>query len=287
MKIILSFATCFFTAVLLFLSCSKDKVKPPPPPPPVAVNQPPVARAGADTTFTLSSCTARIFVPLDGTKSSDPDGKIASSTWSIIAGRKDFTTISSTNSLYATVEIRRAEVYTFELQIVDNSNVTSRDTVTITVIAATPKEYDFDISSNTTYTFADNVKDCYYTPCSFYDFTEMRGTGNFIPIGFFNLDLSEYTDTSALVYGTSFLSVYYVNSNTSVFNSISGNTSINFKKLIQQGGGAFNGNYNVTRGSAQGCDPDIYKSLPPLLITGSLDTTTKKVSIRIKGKTFF
>ncbi|MEO7293388.1 MAG: hypothetical protein ABIW34_09820, partial [Ginsengibacter sp.] len=59
------------------------------------------------------------------------------------------------------------------------------------------------------------------------------------------------------------------------------------KKLIQQGGGAFTGNFNITDGSAKFCDDNIYKSLAPLLVTGNLDTATKKVTIRIKGKTFF
>ncbi|MEO5782303.1 MAG: hypothetical protein ABIQ07_03475 [Ginsengibacter sp.] len=285
MKIVLTFAACFFTTVLLFLSCSKDPVIPPPViPPPVAVNQPPVARAGADTTFTLSSCSANISVQLDGTKSSDPENKITSSIWRLISGPPEFITISRFNFLYTPVEIRRAGVYSFELQIVDNGNLTSKDTVTITIIGASPKEYDLDITSNAKYTFYDNVKDCYYgPPCDYYDYTEILGFGTFTPIGVLNISLYEYTDTAKNIYGTSSLSVH----NDNYSNNIYGGTSINFKKLIQQGGGAFSGNFNVTEGSAKACDTSLYKNLAPLLITGNLDTATKKVSIRIKGKTVF
>ncbi len=154
----------------------------------------------------------------------------------------------------------------------------------VTVKGATTNEYDFDITSNTGYIFGDNYDDCYYTSCSYYDYTAIKGTSTFAPLGEFNIYLSEYTDTAAFSYKTSNLSVYKDNHNTT---SIFGSTSINFKKLIQQGGGAFTGNFNVTGGSAKSCDATIYNSLAPLSITGNLDTATKKVSIRIKGKTFF
>ncbi len=282
MKIVLTFAVCFFTAVLLFLSCSKDKVKPPPPT--VAVNLPPVARAGADTTFTLSSCTAKYIGVLDGRNSSDPDGRVNSYSWRSISGRPEDFTLRGGNNFYAIVEIRKAGVYSFELLVGDNGNLTSKDTVTITAIGASPKEYDFDITSNTTYIFRDNYYDDYYYPLiSYYDYTLIQGTGNFVPIGELKISLYEQTDTAALSYKTSSLSIYNVDNTTSIY----GGTSINFKKLIQQGGGAFTGNFSITVGSAQACDRDIYKSLAPLLVTGNLDTTTKKISIRIKGKTFF
>ncbi len=278
MKILLTLAACFFTAVLLFLSCKKDKQ---PPVPPVAVNLPPVARAGADTTITLSSCGEKIMVPLNGTKSSDPEGKITSSSWRLISGPRDYY-VTKSNSLYTTAVLRRAGVYSFELLIGDIGYLTSKDTVSITVIGSTPKEYDLDISSNTTYIFRDNFKDDYYMNY-YYDYTEILGTGNFVPLGALNISLYEQTDTAALSYGTTYLSVY----NTDYTTYVNGSTFINLKKLIQQGGGAFTGNFNITNGSAKFCDDNIYNSLAPLMVTGSLDTASKKVSIRIKGKVFF
>ena len=280
MKIVLTFVACFFITVLLFLACSKPKDQPPPiippPPPPIPVNQPPIARAGADTTFTLLYCSAIISVPLNGDKSSDPENKIISVSWKNISGPLDFT-IRNGNFLSTIVDIRRGGVYSFELNIVDNGNLTSKDTVTITVVGASPKEYDLDITSNTTYNFYNNIQGYY----SYIDYTEIRGTSIFVPLGVMNIYVYEETDTAAFDYATSYLNV---DNNTS---AISGNTSINFKKLIQGGGGAFTGNFKVMEGSAKQCDANIYNSLAPLLVTGNLDTTTKKVSFQIKGKVFF
>lgn len=284
MKIVLTLVACFFITVLLFLACSKPKDQPPPiippPPPPVPVNQPPVARAGADTTITLSYCTAIISVPLDASKSSDPENKIISYFWRSISGPQDFS-IRNGNTLFAKVDIRRAGVYSFELLIVDLGNLTSKDTVTITVVGASPKPYDLDITSNTSYKFYDNILG--YYSYSYMDYTEILGNVVFVPLGTLNIEVYEETDSADFYYATSYLAVSD-NNNTS---RIYGSTSINFKKLIQQGGGAFNGNYTVTEGSAKSCDTSIYKNLAPLLVTGNLDTTTKKVSIRIKGKVFF
>ena len=222
-------------------------------PPPVAVNYPPIARAGTDTTISLSSCSAIIRVPLDGTKSSDPENNITNASWRIISGPMGSITITGGNPLYATVEIRREGVYSFELQIVNNHNLTSKDTVTITVIGSSPKEYDLDLTSNTTYIFRDNYLDCndITSPCFYYDKTEIVGVGNFVPIGVMHVSVFENGDTANLNYGkTSLISVYNDNYITNIF----GSTSISFKKLIQQGGGAFTGNFNIRDGSAKFCD---------------------------------
>ncbi len=166
MKIVITFIACVFTTTLFFISCSKDKVQPTPVqlpipviPPAVAVNQPPVARAGADTTFTLSSCGTIISFPLDGTKSSDPENKIKYSSWTTISGPRDIILLNPGN-LYAGARISRAGIYNIELEIVDNGNLSSKDTVTITVIGSSPKEYDLDITSNTTYRFNHNIELC-------------------------------------------------------------------------------------------------------------------------------
>jgi hypothetical protein len=291
MKIGSTFLGCFFIIVLSFLSCSKNKdqlptVISPPPPPALLINQPPVARAGADTAFKLSSCGAGISVLLDGTKSRDPENKIVGASWRVISGQRDISLIYTTNRLNATVMIRRAGVYNFELQIVDNGNLISKDTVTITVTGSSPKEYDLDITSNTTYIFRDNFLDCddITSPCTYYDETKILGTGTFAPIGLLTIFTREFSDTANLSYkGISYFDVYNANSTTTLY----GSTSINLKKIIQQGGGAFTGNLNIEGGSAKYCDENIYNSLAPLLVTGNLDTATKKVSIRIKGKTFF
>jgi hypothetical protein len=284
MKTIITFAACFFITVLLFLSCKKDKDQQTPPAP---VNQPPVARAGADTTYTLSSCGAYINTTLDGSKSSDPENKIYNDGWRVISGQSNIPLFNVPNSLNALAQIRRPGVYNFELTIVDNGYLTSKDTVSITVIGSTPKEYDFDITSNTTYIFRDNYEDCDdgWGPCAYNDRIEIRGTGTFAPIGLLNIGVDELSDTANLSYnGASYFNIFKEGYTTT---NLYGRTSINFKKLILQGGGAFTGNLNITDGSAKYCDENIYNSLAPLLVTGNLDTTTKKVSISIKGKVFF
>ncbi len=274
----------------LLLGCTKNKeatsIQPPPPvtQPPVAVNQPPVARAGADSTFTVTNCFMSISVRMDGTKSDDLENKITSISWRNIENSPDIT-ISGGNTLSPEVMIRKRGIYSFELQIVDNGNLTSKDTVTITIIKTPPKEYELDISLNTTYTFQDNVQECFDSTCNYYDFTGILGNTMFAPLGLFGINISEYTDTaSSIKYGSSYLVVGNDDS------WIEGFTSVNLKKLIQQGGGAFTGNFNVTKGTATPCDPNIpniYTNMTPLTVTGNLDTATKKVSIRIKGKTFF
>lgn len=282
----------FHSITVIFLiagiaSCKKEENAPVIPPP---VYQPPVARAGNDTTYTLSSCGAIISVPLDGTKSSDPENIIKHASWRVISGAPDLSFMYAFNSLNVIASIRRAGVYYFELQIENGHNLTSKDTVKITIIGSSPKEYDLDITSKTAYIFRDNYANCNdgglieSPPCPYYDETEILGTGTFAPIGLLNIGLKEFSDTARVSFGaTSEFSVYDANYTTTVY----GSTAINFKKIIQQGGGAFTGNFTVTGGSAINCDANIYNNLAPLALTGNLDTTTKKVSIRIKGKVFF
>jgi predicted lipoprotein with Yx(FWY)xxD motif len=62
---------------------------------------------------------------------------------------------------------------------------------------------------------------------------------------------------------------------------------VNLKKLFQQGGSPINGTFKVEGGSVSNCDPNVLKNLPPLNITGSLDTAAHKAVVRIYGKTYF
>jgi ribosomal protein L14 len=96
-----------------------------------AANQPPVANAGTDQTITLPTTS----VTLDGSKSSDPDGTIASYNWSKISGAGSIT-ITNSNTAKPTVSGLQAGVYVFQLTVTDNSGATSTDNVTITVNAA-------------------------------------------------------------------------------------------------------------------------------------------------------
>ena len=94
-------------------------------------NQPPVANAGANKTITLPSNS----VALDGSASSDPDGTIASYTWSKASGPSQGTITGTTNATTTVTNLVQG-TYIFKLTVKDNGNSTASDSVTITVNAA-------------------------------------------------------------------------------------------------------------------------------------------------------
>ncbi|WP_343702997.1 PKD domain-containing protein [Chitinophaga sp.] len=97
-----------------------------------ATNQPPVAHAGYNNTVTLPLNSIR----LDGSLSSDPDGSIASYTWTELGG--PVATIAQPGSAVTEVTgITKAGTYVFMLTVKDNSGATASSNVTVTVIAAT------------------------------------------------------------------------------------------------------------------------------------------------------
>ena len=59
------------------------------------INKPPIANAGLDLLTTLPTDS----VALDGTASSDPDGKISSYLWTKIAGPASFSILKPTDSI--------------------------------------------------------------------------------------------------------------------------------------------------------------------------------------------
>ena len=95
-----------------------------------AANQPPVANAGADQTITLPTST----VTLDGSKSTDVGGSIASYSWTKVSGTGGTLTNATTSK--ATASSLQAGSYTFKLTVTDNKGATASDNVIITVNAA-------------------------------------------------------------------------------------------------------------------------------------------------------
>jgi len=95
-----------------------------------ASNIPPTANAGPDQTITLPTNT----VSLTGT-GIDPDGNITAYLWTKIAG-PTAGTITNPNNAATTVTGLVQGVYRFELRVTDNNNAFGRDTVQITVNAA-------------------------------------------------------------------------------------------------------------------------------------------------------
>jgi hypothetical protein len=98
---------------------------------PVApINQAPIANAGADLTVTLPATTAN----LSGA-GTDSDGSISTYSWIKISGPS--ATITSANAAYTQLNNLVQGIYQFELTATDNSGAIGKDTVQVTVNAAT------------------------------------------------------------------------------------------------------------------------------------------------------
>ncbi len=194
--------------------------------------------------------------------------------------------IKSPNNKKTLIENASSGKYEFELTVTDAGGLSTKDSVIIIVNAEAA--FDLNITLTTTYKFYDNVSDPWgYTISERnYDLTEIFGKANLPALGEFNIYVDEYADTATLsdkiYYGNIEISIPGVNTP-----GITGDCSINFKKLIREGGGAFSGTLTVTRGSASMCNPNIFSTLPPLQLSGSLNVTTGIVSLNIKGKTYF
>lgn len=104
-------------------------------------------------------------------------------------------------------------------------------------------------------------------------------------LGNFDIYVLEHADTAELsdVHNTD-ISIIGVNQNPI---NVAGTCSINFKKLIREGGWAFSGTFTITNGTADYCKDNVFKEFTPLTVIGSLDVTTRMVSLKIKGKVYF
>ena len=94
-------------------------------------NQSPIADAGTNKTITLPTSSTT----LDGTKSADPDGTIASYAWTMVSGPSG-ATIGGSNTSTPNISGLQAGQYVFELTVTDNNSATSKDQVSVIVNAA-------------------------------------------------------------------------------------------------------------------------------------------------------
>lgn len=94
----------------------------------VSSSQPPIAKAGQDITATLPVGS----ITLDGTTSTDRDGTLTEYLWKKISGPaiSSFTTASSA---VVAVSNLRSGTYLYELTVTDNSGLSAKDTVKVTI----------------------------------------------------------------------------------------------------------------------------------------------------------
>src|SRR5215467_15794657 len=130
-------STAYFLVIgiIFFSSCKKEKQSavsaPSSPSSPRAANQPPSANAGSDHVITLPTDS----VWLDGTRSFDPDTKIASYLWTKISGPSIFN-ITNVNTVRALVTDLVQGIYKFELRVTDSSGLSTASVVQVTVLAS-------------------------------------------------------------------------------------------------------------------------------------------------------
>jgi len=278
----MKFSFYFILIWSLSISCKKNPVNE------SFSNRAPVANAGADLSITLFSCSGKTgVISLDGSNSFDPDGNIRGYRWTKVAGPSGSIILSNSTSVKASVENLSAGQYEFELAVTDVQGLSSRDTMVINVVGV-PSAYDVDITFNSHITSVDNFLDCGWdydvnATCQYYDWTEIDGEGNFLPVGKFKMTLNEQADTAAMSDVIQSQNIFIYTGTESVW----GTTSINFKKLIRNGGGAFNGTFKILGGSAEACAPSVFDNLAPLTVTGDLDLARAAVNLRITGKVYF
>jgi len=112
------------TGIVMFLSCKKEKLCAGC----IEGNKPPIAVAGSDQVITSPTDS----VLLDGSASSDPDGKISEWLWTKIAGPAFFN-IANASSAKPVVKNLTGGIYQFELKVTDAGGLFSKDTMNVIV----------------------------------------------------------------------------------------------------------------------------------------------------------
>ena len=89
-------------------------------------NKPPIAKAGPDKAIGLPVDSAL----LDGSASSDPDGRIAKWLWTEIAGPSS-SVLKDSASAVTLIKNLKSGNYSFELKVTDNEGLSARDTINV------------------------------------------------------------------------------------------------------------------------------------------------------------
>ena len=101
------------------------------------MNEPPVAKAGRDTTIILPTDS----LTFDGRASYDPDGTIKEYRWSKISGPASFVLFQREPGK-ATIKKLTQGIYQFELRVTDDGTLFASDTATITVQNTMPNNHE-------------------------------------------------------------------------------------------------------------------------------------------------
>jgi len=119
----------YLAGIFFHFSCNKEKVCDGC----TEVNEPPTVFAGVDQVIIFPTDS---FL-LDGTTSSDPDGKISEWLWTKISGPARFI-IESPTAPKTIIKDLDSGIYKLELKITDNGGLTARDTMQIVVSPVVP-----------------------------------------------------------------------------------------------------------------------------------------------------
>jgi hypothetical protein len=263
------------------------------------INHPPIANAGIDFALNRVYCSSQNSVELNGSSSSDPDHYKLLYEWTKISGPS--CNLSDAYSAVVYVNNLQTGQYAFELKVTDKGGLSSTDTVAINVTGSpSPIEINLDFNFNAGYGFSigkgvTGMQEAIYAAlchaygqCPLLDYKAritLTKTFEQPSVGSFSFKMNEIADTNAV---SNYHETSIVLTNPYIPEWwASGQCSINFKQLIQAGGGLFNGTFQINDGSALGCDQNIYTNLAPLIVSGTLDTTAHTVSLSLKGRAYF
>lgn len=255
--------------------CKKEEVS----------RQLPLAKAGTDTTLVIGGiCTSLVDLhELDGSGSTDPDNDILSYKWRQISGPTTMI-FSSPSEAKTFVSYITPGLYLIELTVTDAFGLASKDSVRINAVLSDSFNLDVEISG--TFEFSDNAEICPFE-CHFGDEVVVRAAGT-TPVGEMTIVTREETDTAWQSYWPTYWPstgyTFFLLSDTEY---IGGKSFFYLKQVIQQGGGSFSGSVTFEYGSAKACNNNIFVSLPPLVISGTVDIQTRRVKMRLKGQILF
>lgn len=252
-------------------------------------NKIPIANAGPNITFDISLCAVRRYVELDGSASYDPENLPMRYEWKKLSGPN--CTLSEINSAQAHVSYFEAGKYSFELTVWDKEAQSAKDTTELNVVGTpAPMKVQLDLNVTQNYSFKNDTLICYEHPlfgniCEYYDYTESESVVQILPFGGMTFWVIDYADTAKTVLDHETQMGLYTYAGNSPY--VWGTTFIDFKKLIAGGGGNFLSVWQLVAGTASYCDPNFLSIQTPLIISGSIDTVTRKINLKVQGKVYF